>query len=226
VGVQAVVFDLDGVLIDSEGAWSRAREHVALAHGGRWPDDAPRAMMGMSSTEWSRYMHDSLGVQLAPREISATVVAQLQAQYRERLPLLAGARKAVLDLAHDWPLAIASSANLPIIELALEESGLATAFAATVSSEQVARGKPEPDVYLAAAERLGVAPELCAAIEDSTNGLRSAAAAGMTVIAIPNREFPPAAEALALASEVLESLVQLTPERVRRAASRASGGGR
>jgi HAD superfamily hydrolase (TIGR01509 family) len=214
VSLTAVIFDLDGVLIDSEGVWNTARREVALEHGGRWPDDAQRAMMGMSSTEWSEYMHDELGVELSSRRISEMVVARLRNLYREQLPLLPGARDAVIRLVQVWPLGLASSANRPIIELALDLAGLKDSFAVTVSSEEVAHGKPAPDVYLECARRLGAAPARCAAVEDSSNGLRSAAAATMVVVAIPNREFPPAPDALALAAQVLDSLAELTPERL------------
>ena len=220
--VRAVIFDLDGVLIDSESVWDQARHAVAGEHGGRWRPEATRAMIGMSSTEWSAYMHDELGVALAPQEISDAVVARLTELYERHLPLIDGARDAVIRLAAEWPLAVASSANRPIIELALERSGLREQFAASVSSEEVARGKPAPDVYLEAARRIGVPADRCAAVEDSGNGLRSAAAAGTTVIAIPNREFPPGDDALGLAAAVLESIDQLTVERVRQAAAAAT----
>jgi HAD superfamily hydrolase (TIGR01509 family) len=216
-GIAAVIFDLDGVLIDSEAVWNAARREVALRHGGRWPSDAQRVMMGMSSTEWSRYMHDELGAAMSAEQISATVVARLEDLYRERLPVLPGAGEAVIRVAREWPLGLASSANRPIIELVLELSGLESCFAATVSSEEVPRGKPAPDVYLEAARRIGAPPGDCAAVEDSSNGLRSAAAAGMTVLAVPNREFPPADDALDLAADVLGSIMELTPERIRRA---------
>ena len=210
--ISAVIFDLDGVLIESESVWNEARRAVALEHGGHWSDGAPRAMMGMSSTEWSRYMHDELGVDLAAPEISSAVVARLQESYRRTLPLLPGAREAVERLAARWPLGLASSANREIIELVLDLAELHSRFAATVSSEEVAHGKPAPDVYLEAAGRLDLAPTACAAIEDSTNGLRSAAAAQMTVVAVPNRQFPPAEEALSLARAVLGSLTELQPD--------------
>jgi HAD superfamily hydrolase (TIGR01509 family) len=212
--IDAVIFDLDGVLIDSEGLWNEARRALTLESGGRWTEDASRAMMGMSSTEWSSYMHDELGVDLPPEEISSRIVARLEELYRRELPLLPGASEAVRGLAGRWPLGLASSANRHIIDLVLELSGLRSRFAATVSSEEVARGKPAPDVYLEAARRLDVAPAACAAVEDSTNGLRAAAAAGMTVIAVPNREFPPSGEALSLAAAVVGSLAELTPELV------------
>jgi beta-phosphoglucomutase-like phosphatase (HAD superfamily) len=218
--IEAVVFDLDGVLLDTEELWDEARRQIAEERGGRWRDDAQRAMMGMSSREWSRYMHDVLGVPDPPEEISARVVARLEALYRERLPLVPGALEAVRRIGEHWPLAIASSSNRPLIDLFLELTGTGdhlraadqTLFRATVSSEEVERGKPAPDVYLEAARRLGVEPASCAAIEDSENGLRSAAAAGMRVVAIPNRVFPPSDDALSLADALLGSLDELMPE--------------
>lgn len=218
--IDAVIFDLDGVLIDSEGVWNEARQEVTRQHGGRWSAAAQRAMMGMSSTEWSAYLHDELGVELSPQAISDEVVARLLDVYRERLPLLPGARETVIALADAWPLGVASSANRPIIDLVLELAGLSELFEATVSSEEVPHGKPAPDVYLEAARRLSVAAARCAAVEDSSNGLRSAAAAGMTVIAVPNREFPPSGDALELADDVVESLAQLTGELLRGLAAR------
>lgn len=216
--IAAVIFDLDGVLVDSEAVWNAARSEVTGEHGGTWRPGAQQAMMGMSSTEWSTYMHRELGVELAPEEISTTVADQLAERYREQLPLLPGAVPAVRGLARRWPLALASSANRSIIDLVLDLAGLGECFAATVSSEEVSRGKPAPDVYLEAARRLDVPPAECAAVEDSGNGLRSAAAAGMTVIALPNQEFPPSPDALKLADDVAASLADLTPERVERAA--------
>jgi HAD superfamily hydrolase (TIGR01509 family) len=207
--IAAVVFDLDGVIIDSEAVWNDARRALVLERGGTWRDDSQRAMMGMSSTEWSTYMHEELGVDLGPDEISAAVVGRLVDLYRQRVPLIPGAREAVTRLAGRWPLGLASSANREIIDLVLELTGLGAHFRATVSSEEVPRGKPAPDVYLEAARRLGVAATDCAAVEDSANGLRSAAAAGMKVVAVPNREFPPAPDALALADHVLESIAEL-----------------
>jgi len=208
------VFDLDGVLLDSEGVWTEARREVAIAHGGHWAEDAQRAMMGMSSTEWSAYMHERLGVRLPPADISELVVGRLEKHYRRRLPLLPGAVETVESLSRRWPLGLASSANRPVIELVLSLSGLERCFAVTVSSEEVPRGKPAPDVYLEAARRLGVPADGCVAVEDSANGIRSAVAARMKVIAVPNREFPPSAAELELADEVLGSLRELDPARV------------
>jgi len=210
----AVIFDLDGVLIDSEDLWNQARMQIADENGGHWAEGAQRAMMGMSSPEWSQYMHEELGVDMDPDQISATVVSRLERLYREHVPLLPGARQVVAAFSEVWPLGLASSANRPIIELVLQLSQLSERFKATVSSEEVPEGKPAPDVYLEAARRLGVDPERCAAVEDSTNGLLSAAAAGMTVIAVPNQEFPPAEEAISRAALVVDAIDQLTPGRV------------
>ncbi len=155
---EAVVFDLDGVLVDSEAVWDEARRQLVEETGGQWHPDATREMMGMSSIEWSRYVHERLDVPMAPEEISEAVVERIGALYRERLPLLPGAVEAVRSLAERWPLAIASSSNRPVIDLVLELAGIAEAFAVTISSEEVGRGKPAPDVYLEAARRLEVAP--------------------------------------------------------------------
>jgi HAD superfamily hydrolase (TIGR01509 family) len=212
--IDAVVFDLDGVLLDSEHVWDKARQQLAEERGGRWHDQASRDMMGMSSLEWSRYMHDVIGLPEPPEEISVEVVRRLDAIYREELPLFDGALEAVRSLAARWPLGLASSSNRELIDLVLDLSGLAPCFQVTVSSEEVARGKPAPDVYLEAARRLEVAPDRCTAVEDSENGIRSAKAAGMRVLAVPNPLYPPAGDALALADEVLGSLAELTPERV------------
>jgi HAD superfamily hydrolase (TIGR01509 family) len=209
--LQTVMFDQDGVLVDSEGAWDAARRAVTAENGGHWKDEATRAMMGMSAPEWSQYMHDSLGVELPPAEISDRVVARLLAGYSRSLPLIPGAVEAVRRVAARWPVGLASSANREVIDAVLAASGLAGVFGATVSGEEVAHGKPAPDIYLQAARRLGVDAARCAGVEDSTNGLRAAAAAGMKVVAFPNREFPPSDDALALASVVLDSMGELSP---------------
>ncbi|HSE81030.1 MAG TPA: HAD family phosphatase [Gaiellaceae bacterium] len=210
--IEAVVFDLDGILVDSEHVWDEVRQDLAEERGGRWHDEASRDMMGMSSPEWSRYMHDVIGLAESPEEINAEVVRRMEIVYRERLPLIPGAVEAVERLAARWPLGLASSSNRGLIDFVLEVSGLGRLFRATVSSEEVPRGKPAPDVYLEAARRLGVPAERCAAVEDSENGILSAKAAGMRTIAIPNLRYPPAADALTEADVVLESIADLTRE--------------
>ena len=212
--IEAVVFDLDGVLIQTEELWHEVRAQLARDRGGSYDAQAQRDMMGMSSPEWSRYMHERVGIPEPPDEIAAEVIRRMEQRYRERLPLIDGAVEAVERLAARWPLGLASSSNRPLIDLVLQLSGLDRFFRATVSSEEVARGKPAPDVYLEACRRLGVEPARAAAVEDSHAGIGSAKAAGMPVIVIPNPSFPPGDEALAEADVVLGSLAELTPEAV------------
>ena len=210
--IQAVVFDLDGVLIQSEEVWDEVREGFVRERGGRYDAEIQRAMMGMSSGEWSRYLHETAGVPDDPAAINAEVVRRMLDAYGAHLPLIDGAVEAVERLAREFTLAVASSSNRPLIDAVLDVSGLAKHFAATVSSEEVARGKPAPDVYLEAARRLDVEPQRCAAVEDSHGGIRSAKAAAMRVVAIPNPAYPPDADSLAHADVVLDSLARLTPD--------------
>ena len=212
--IEAVVFDLDGVLVDSDHVWHEVREGLAHERGGRWSDQSEADMSGMSSTEWSRYLHDVVGISDPPEAINAEVVRRMRERYAA-LPLVDGAAEAVRRLGASFRLALASSSNRPLIDSVLSHSGLDAHFETTVSSEEVARGKPSPDVFLEAARRLGVHPDRCAAVEDSANGLRAAHAAGMRVIALPNRRYPPPADALVLADVTLASLAALTADVVR-----------
>ena len=210
----AVIFDLDGVLVDSERRWNGAKEALVRETGGRWREEAPRRMMGMSAPEWAVYLRDELAVPMDADAIDREVVRRMEDGYRESLPLLPGAEAAVRSLAERWPLGLASSANREIIDLVLELAGFGDAFRTTVSSEEVERGKPAPDVYLEAARRLEVTPADCVAIEDSSSGLRAADAAGMAVIAVPNPHYPPDPDALALAAASVAVVGEVTPELV------------
>jgi HAD superfamily hydrolase (TIGR01509 family) len=212
--IAAVVFDMDGVIVDSEQVWDEVRESYVREVGGTYSDSATRDMMGMSSVEWSRYMADQLGVPGTPDEINAAIVRRMLERYGEAPPLIPGAVEAVRRCAERWPLAVASSSNPELIEVVLDIAALHDVIPVVVSSQEVARGKPAPDVYLEAARRLGVEPQLCAAVEDSHNGIRSASAAGMRVVAIPNPHFPPDETALAQADVVLHSIDELTPEAI------------
>ncbi|MCL4473653.1 MAG: HAD family phosphatase [Actinobacteria bacterium] len=214
ISIEAVIFDLDGVLIDTEQVWDDVRRQFTIDKGGRWRDEATRDMMGMSSFEWSAYMHDRLGLPLEPEEISRGVAARMAGIYRRDLPLIPGAKEAVARMGAEWRLGVASSSNRDLIDQALEAAGLRDRFQAVVSSEEVERGKPDPDVYLEAARRLKVAPANCVAVEDSGNGILAGKAAGMRVVAIPNRTLPPEATALARADLVIDSLAGLTPAAV------------
>lgn len=212
--IEAVVFDLDGVLVDSEPVWEEVRRQLVAEHGGHWSPDAQRRLMGMSTPEWAHYLSEDLGVALPPETIAAQVTSRMAARYAGQPPLMPGAAEAVRGLAARWPLGLASSSPPSLIAAVVDAAGLRACFGAVMSADQVARGKPAPDIYLAVAEQLGWPPERCAAVEDSTNGLRSAAAAGLHVIAIPRPGYPPAPDALATARLVLTSLAELTADTV------------
>jgi HAD superfamily hydrolase (TIGR01509 family) len=212
--IAAIVLDLDGVIVDTEELWDRERRQYVADHGGTWTDQATRAMQGMSSAEWSAYLVEELGASGDQHQISKDVAAMVVAEIEHDLPLLPGAVRAVNALAHSYILGLASSANREVIDAVLDGAAITERFATTISSEEVERGKPAPDVYLEAARRMGVDPTTCAAVEDSTNGLKAAHAAGMVVIATPNHAFPPAADALALAAVVVDGIQDVTPELV------------
>ena len=205
--MDAVIFDLDGVLVDSERIWDEVRRAVVAEHGGTWREEATRALQGMSTPEWARYLVEELGAQLSPPEIATLVVKRMAARYAAEPPLIPGAVEVVRQVSGRWPVAIASSSPVILIKGFLDVTGLPVG--AAVSSEQVGAGKPAPDVYLRAAELLGVAPSDCAAVEDTTNGLRSALAAGMAVYAVPNPHFPPDPEVLRQATAVVEKITDL-----------------
>ena len=208
--IEAVIFDLDGVLIDSEQVWDDVREQLAKERGGRWHPGAQRDMMGMSSPEWSRYMHETIGLPEPPEEINRIVVERMLEKYAEGPPWIPGAIAAVHRISAAYPLGLASSSNRELIEVVLEAGGIAGLFRATVSSEEVNRGKPAPDVYLEAARRLGVDPAGCAAVEDSHNGIRAAKEAGMMCVAVPNPHFPPG-DAVREADAVVGGVAELSP---------------
>jgi HAD superfamily hydrolase (TIGR01509 family) len=209
--IDAVIFDMDGVLVDSEPVWEEVRRAVVAEYGGHWAPDAQRRLMGMSTQEWARYLSDDLGVRLSADEVAELVIRRMAAAYADHVPLLPGAVDAVRTTAERWPLGLASSSPPRLIDTVLTAAGIASLFAATLSTEAVAHGKPAPDVYLEVAALLGVPPQRCAAVEDSSNGLRSATAAGLHVVAVPRPQYPPDADALADARTVLTSLTELTP---------------
>ncbi|OZV76437.1 HAD family hydrolase [Micromonospora echinospora] len=208
----AVIFDLDGVIVDSEPVWEEVRRAYVAAHGGTWRPDTQRRLMGMSTGEWSRHLSDDLGVDRTAEQVAAEVVEEMTRRYAERVPLIDGADDVARRLAGRWPLGLASSSPTRLIAAALAATGLTDTFGATLSTEETAHGKPAPDVYLAVAARLGVEPARCVAVEDSSNGVRSAAAAGMRVVAVPHGAYPLDPDAERLAAVVLPSIGALTPE--------------
>jgi HAD superfamily hydrolase (TIGR01509 family) len=212
--IRAVVFDLDGVLIDSEPVWEQVRRGLVAERGGHWAPDAQRRIMGMSTPEWAGYLSEDLGVGLPPDQVAALVIDRMVARYQEQVPFMDGSVDAVHRFAARWPLGLASSSPPRLIETVLQSAGLRDCFGVVMSTEQVAAGKPAPDIYLAVTAELGCPPRDCAAVEDSSNGLRSAAAAALRVIAIPQPRYPPDPDALALASLVVPSLTELTTDAV------------
>lgn len=204
-----MIFDLDGVLVDSEQLWDRIRRDVVAERGGRWIDGATEAMLGMSTQEWSHYLVSTLGVPLTAEEVAEIVIDRMAQTYVDRPPVLPDATTTLSTVTSQYPTAIASSAPDRIIRAFLEATDLVETVGFTISSENAAAGKPSPDVYLRAARGLGVPPEECAAVEDSSNGLRAAVAAGTTVFAVPNPHFPPADDALAGTYRVLGAIGEL-----------------
>jgi HAD superfamily hydrolase (TIGR01509 family) len=212
--IKAVVFDLDGVLIDSEPVWEDVRRSLVAERGGHWPPEAQRRLMGMSTPEWASYLSTDLGVGLPLEQVATEVINRMAARYAERVPLLDGAADAVRRMAARWPLGLASSSPPRLIEVVLQSAGLRGCFQVVMSTEQVAQGKPAPDIYLAVASALGDPAPQCAAVEDSSNGIRSAATARLRVIAVPQPRYPPDPDALAQASLVLPSLASLDTQTV------------
>lgn len=210
MAIDTVIFDLDGVLIETEQEWNEVRKEFAARHGGHWSQHDQPALMGANSMQWAEYMRDKVGIGLSSREIYDGVVNALRDRYSEHLPLIPGAWEAVTGLAVGFKLGVASSSPLELIEHSLRLAGLRTYFQAVVSSDEVAVGKPAPDVYLEACRRLGTEPACAAAIEDSSSGLRAAAAAGLALVAIPNMAYPPDPDSLALADVVMGSVGEVT----------------
>jgi HAD superfamily hydrolase (TIGR01509 family) len=213
--MSCVVFDMDGVIVDSEPLWVRARQDLVREAGGRWLPEAETAMMGISSDRWSVYMRDRLGLQdMTPAEIRDEVIGRMVALYGAEVPLLPGAREAVEATARRWRLGIASGSDRVLLDTVLTATGLRDRFAATVAGEEVAAGKPAPLIYQEACRRLGADPRACLAIEDSGSGIESALAAGMRVVAVPRPGFEPDPGVLARATAVLPDLTRLSTDLV------------
>jgi len=214
--VAAVIFDLDGVIVDSEIWWHEERVAWAAERGLRWTEADTHEVMGANSRRWARIMRERLGLQEGDEPaILEAVVRRVIDRYRHGAPIIDGAVEAVRRIARAWPVAVASSAHRGVIDAALGATGLWDEIPVVVSSDEVAHGKPEPDVYLEAARRLRVPPGECLVVEDSVNGVRAGVAAGMTVILVPNASVPPAPGADAIAHYVLGSLRDLDPATIR-----------
>jgi HAD superfamily hydrolase (TIGR01509 family) len=215
--VDAVIFDLDGVIVDSEPVWEEVRRAYVADHGGTWQPDSQQRLMGMSTGEWARYLSDELGVDRPAERVATEVVDEMVARYEKSFPLIPGADEAVRRIGARWPLGLASSSPQRLIGPALESAGLTALFRAALSTERVPRGKPAPDVWLEVARMLGVQPGRAVAVEDSSNGVRSAHAAGLTVIAIPHERYPLDADAAGRPAVTLRHVTDLTPDVVENA---------
>ncbi len=217
--IAAVIFDLDGVVVDSEIWWDEVRHAFGARHGRTWTAEDQRAVMGANSRQWSETMRDRLGLDLPAADIEREVVDAMVERYRhEGAPTIADAVETVRRIAARWPVALASSSHRAVIDAALVATGLSEVFRAVVSSDEVERGKPAPDVFLEAARRLAVHPAAVLVVEDSFNGLAAARAAGMRAVLVPNAAVPPAPGSAEIADEVLERIADLDPEPMARAA--------
>jgi HAD superfamily hydrolase (TIGR01509 family) len=212
--LRAVVFDLDGVLIDSEICWQRAREAFAADHGRIWTEALQHQAMGTSTDHWLGLMQRHTAPETDVASIYDDVLARMRAEYTRRLPLREGAVATVRTLAHDHPIALASGAPTPLIDHAMDASGLGELMRVIVYGDTIARGKPAPDIYLEAVRRLGVAPDEAVGVEDSPNGLAALNAAGLWAVAAPAPGFELSAEVLARAHDRIDRLAELTPERI------------
>ena len=214
--MEAVVFDMDGTLTDTESTWDVVRRSLADEDGVPWPEGATQAMMGMSTQEWSAYLVEVVGLRGTPEQAARRTIEGLQKIYRTELRVLPGAPEAIARIGSRWRLGLASSSPRLLIDQAAAAMGVLDRFATTMSTEELhdGAGKPAPDVYLEVCLRLGVEPQRAVAVEDAPNGIRAAHAAGMKVVAIPPHFHPPTPDVLALADVVIDSLDELTSDLV------------
>lgn len=208
--IEAVIFDMDGLLVDSEPVWDQARRAMAAQAGKDWNQDDHRACMGVSTLEWASYMIRRLELSLAPQEVADAIIARMVEMYRERIPFLPGALEAVDLAVRHYPAAVASGSPPRLIDVVVNSPALRGKFRVVVDSDGLPAGKPAPDVYLETARRLGIAPERCVCLEDSANGILAGKRAGMAVIAVPDPRFSPARQALEQADVVLSSLEEFS----------------
>ena len=210
--IQAIIFDLDGLLVDSEPCWDTARRQLAAEVGRDWNLDDKRACMGVSTTEWATHMIKRLGLEMDAAQTAAVIVGKMREIYAREIPFLPGALAAVELAASCYPTALASGSERSLIATVIQDEALRGKFQAAVCTDDMPRGKPSPDVYLETARLLGVSPKYCVCLEDSGNGILAGLAAGMRVIAVPDAEFPPAPEVIERAHLVLDSLTEFTPD--------------
>jgi len=205
--IKAVIFDMDGLLVDTEPLWFRARAELFQSHGLAWTEADQIKCMGVSTAFWAELMADRLDGRMQPDEIVDDIVERMTAYYRaSEVELLPGAQEALAWCRANYPLGLASGSHKQLVRAAVEGMGWAPLFTEILSSDDCAAGKPAPDVYLEVIRRLGVQPEETAIIEDAPSGILAGHAAGARVIAVPNRHLPPPEEVLAKADVIIETL--------------------
>lgn len=208
--IEAVIFDMDGLLVDSEPVWDQARRDMATQAGVDWNRDDHRACMGVSTHEWAAYMIRRLSLAMTPQQVAEAIIARMVERYKQQIPFLPGALAAVDLAAQHYPTAVASGSPRLLLDTVVSSPELRGKFQVVLDSDGLAAGKPAPDVYLETARRLGIAPERCVCLEDSANGITAGKRAGMAVIAVPDPRFPPSRSTLEQADVVLNSLEEFS----------------
>jgi HAD superfamily hydrolase (TIGR01509 family) len=204
--IEAIIFDMDGLLVDSEPVWDRARKSMADEAGKDWNKEDHKAVMGVSTDEWVAYMIRRLELTLSPQEVQAQVIERMVEMYQAGIPYFPGAVEAVHLAAQHFPTALASGSHRTLIDTVTADAAMQGQFQVILSADEVGAGKPAPDVYLETARRLGVPPEKCVCLEDSGNGILAGVRAGMKVIAVPDSRFAPKQDILDQAHLLLPSL--------------------
>ncbi|MCK6580249.1 MAG: HAD family phosphatase [Anaerolineae bacterium] len=213
--IDAVIFDMDGVLVDSEQYWWEARVEFAAERGLQWTMEFQRLAMGRSTVEWAQVMQERLHLDMALEAIMDDVIGRVSGKLSTRFPALPGALEAVHTAAQGYPVALASGSPTRVIQSVMAITGLDRIFQTVVYGDDMAHGKPAPDIYFETARRLGVDPAHCLGIEDSGNGVRALHAAGMKIVAVPSPGFALSEEVLALADLALPSLESFSLEMIR-----------
>lgn len=213
--IEAIIFDMDGLLVDSEPVWDKARSSMAAEAGKEWNEKDHRAVMGVSTEEWASYMIQRLELTISPEEVQAEIVQRMLEMYREGVPYLPGAVEAVNLASGHYPTALASGSHPNLIEAVVNDAPMQGKFKVVLSADEVGVGKPAPDVYLQTAHRLGIPPQQCLCLEDSGNGILAGLRAGMKVVAVPDPRFAPSQEILRQAHLVLTSLEAFSLETIR-----------
>ena len=212
--VKALIFDMDGVIVDSEPVWNQSRVEMAAAHGKQWNEADQRAVMGSSTLAWAKVMRERLDLPMSDEAVIDEVRRRMIAHYDQRLPVLPGAVEAVRLAASAYPVALGSGSMSALITYVMHATGLDQILKVVVRGDDIPRGKPEPDIYLEAARQLGVAPADCAGVEDSGHGVMALRAAGMKVIVVSS-PWPLPESVLALTDLRLQSLADFSLELVK-----------